>query len=149
MRLTKSSCFSEQFHSFVFQKHRTAVSRTFHCTQLLTLNPKPLLQMPKSAQIQEPIQSFWPPMAAPSRLPLGATASKIPSSQIRRRFSTHRENCSAKFNGLWPPLSSSILFCAAKGQHVPKREPNQRLSRLTHFLDGLLAQIRHTSVLSH
>lgn len=46
----------------------------------------------------------------------------------------------------WPvaPTPFLILFCTAKGQHVPKREPNQELSRMT--FSRLVAYTNQTDI---
>lgn len=87
-------------------------------------------------------------MAAPSRLWLGTTASKIPSSQIRRRFSTNWENYSPRFNGLWLPLLSSSFSALPRGS-MSQKESQTKNSPGWHSLDWWLTQIRHTWALPH
>lgn len=150
MRLTKSTCFSEQFHSFLFQKH---IDQQFpdpcivHNSSLSTPNLSCRCQSwhkykslfnTSNHPWQHKAGCHWEPLPPKSH----PVKSGEDSQQTERIILPNSMVCD-------PPFSSSILFCTAKGQHVPKSEPNQGLSRLTHSLDGRLAQIRHTSVLPH
>lgn len=102
MRLTKSSCFSEQSTLFCLETHRTA-SRTSHSTQLLTLNPQTPPADAKVSTNTRACSTLPTTHGSTKQAATGNRCLQIPSSQIRRRFLTNWENYSAKFNGLWPP----------------------------------------------
>lgn len=130
-------------HSFLFRNTQNSFQDFAFYTAPHFEPPNPSCR----CQSQHKHQSLFNPSNHPWQHQAGCNWEPLPPNS----FQSNQEKILNKLRELFcqiqwsvAPISSSILFCTAKGQHVPKGEPNQRLSRVTHSLVGRLAQVRHT-----